>query len=383
MSKWEKVRLGDVCDVRDGTHESPKYVLQGYPLVTSKNLTNGHIDVSSANYISKDDFLKINCRSCVDDGDILMPMIGTIGNPIIVAKIFDFAIKNVALIKFNEVNNVSNKYILYLLSSNLFQNYIEKENRGGTQKFLSLNIIRDFPFFLPPLAEQKRIADVLDKASGLIKKRKEQIRLIDQLAKSLFVEMFGDPVENPMGWEMKVFSEVADITTRMITDFSSYGDLPHIGIENIEKESGKLVNYQSVKDSLIISGKYYFDERHIIYSKIRPNLNKVATPDFTGLCSADAYPILPNENVVTKYYLVYMLRSPYFLDYILKHSDRTNIPKANKEQLRGFKMPIPPLCLQKKFAYRIDAIEKQKALFETGLEKLEMNYRALMQEYFG
>ena len=110
MGKWEMVRLGDVCDVRDGTHDSPQYVDNGYPLVTSKNVVDGKIDITNVNYISKVDMDKINERSKVDNGDIIMPMIGTIGNPIIVEVDFDFAIKNVALIKFNR-NVVVNRFI--------------------------------------------------------------------------------------------------------------------------------------------------------------------------------------------------------------------------------------------------------------------------------
>lgn len=86
MSKWDMARLGDVCDVRDGTHDSPTYVKFGYPLVTSKNVTHGYIDISNVNYISKEDYDRINVRSGVDDGDIIMPMIGTIDNPVIVKK---------------------------------------------------------------------------------------------------------------------------------------------------------------------------------------------------------------------------------------------------------------------------------------------------------
>lgn len=147
------VRLGDVCDVRDGTHDSPQYVNDGYPLVTSKNIMDGDIDFTDVNYISEVDFHKINQRSKVDDGDIIMPMIGTIGKPVIVNTNTFFAIKNVALIKFIE-NKVSNIFIKYLLDSSIFANYVEHENRGGTQKFLSLGNIRKFSFPLPPLGER-------------------------------------------------------------------------------------------------------------------------------------------------------------------------------------------------------------------------------------
>ena len=254
--------------------------------------------------------------------------------------------------------------------------------RGVAQNNINQSILKNILIPLPPLDEQKRIADVLDKASELIKKRKEQIRLMDELAKSLFIEMFGDPVENPMGWDVKPFTTAAIIDTNMTTDFEKYANYPHIGIESIERDSGRILNYNLVKDDHLSSGKYTFGKQHIIYSKIRPNLNKVALPNFDGLCSADAYPILPKDTA-NKFYLAYILRSKHFLDYILKHSDRTNIPKANKKQLEGYKLPLPPISLQNEFADRIDAIEQQKALLQDGLAKMETAYKALMQEYFG
>lgn len=179
----ETVVLGNVCDVRDGTHDSPKYVTEGIPLITSKNIVDGKIDLEKVNYISKEDYERINVRSCVDDGDILMPMIGTIGNPIVVNKEYDFAIKNVALIKFKKDSKVLKRYVKYLLESNLFKRYVEKENRGGTQKFISLGNIRSFTFPLASPEEQEKMVDMLDDVSYCIAKRKEQLKECDRLGK--------------------------------------------------------------------------------------------------------------------------------------------------------------------------------------------------------
>ena len=200
--------------------------------------------------------------------------------------------------------------------------------------------------------------------------------------KSQFVEMFGNLETNDKKWNIANILEVASIDTNMTKDFKKYADLPHIGIENIEKNTGKLINYISVKESSLTSGKYLFDERHIIYSKIRPNLNKVATPDFKGLCSADSYPILTNEKC-RKEFLVFVLRSEYFLNYILSYSSRTNIPKVNKEQLGGFNFPLPPIELQNQFAEIVKQIDKQKFEIENSLKEMQELYESLMEKYFG
>ena len=158
---WETKSLGNVCDVRDGTHDSPKYVNDGYPLLTSKNFKSGYIDLEGANLISEADYEAINRRSKVELGDLVMPMIGTIGNPVLVSQEPDFAIKNVALIKFGH-NSPNNQYVKSLLCSHYFDHVTSKLNRGGTQKFVALKDLRGMSIPVPPDAEQKRYAAIVD-----------------------------------------------------------------------------------------------------------------------------------------------------------------------------------------------------------------------------
>ena len=155
---WEVVPLGKVCDVRDGTHDSPKYFTEGYPLVTSKNVTSGKIDFSDCNLICEEDYKKINERSKVDFGDILMPMIGTVGKPVIVDMDAEFAIKNVALIKFYKGSQVTNIFVKALLQSDYFDRAVISKIRGGTQKFIALGDIRKLEICLPPMFVQEEFA---------------------------------------------------------------------------------------------------------------------------------------------------------------------------------------------------------------------------------
>ena len=178
--------------------------------------------------------------------------------------------------------------------------------------------------------------------------------------KARFVEMFGDLKINNKRWSVVNFKECAKIDTNMIYNFDGFEKYPHIGINSIEKETGYLNGYRTVEEDGIKSGKYLFTAKHIIYSKIRPNLNKVAMPDFDGVCSADAYPILVNSDLCEKEYLAYTLRSEYFLDYILALSNRTNLPKVNKNQVEGFCLPLPPIKFQRLFTSFFRQVNKSK-----------------------
>ena len=157
---WEWVRLNDCMDVRDGTHDSPKYHSEGYPLVTSKNLRDGRIDFSTCKLISKEDFESINQRSGVDSGDVLFAMIGTVGNPVLFHGKADFSIKNMALFK-HIGNHLNMEYVYWFL---LFaQNDMKKQATGGVQNFVSLNYLRNYLIPIPPANEQGNIVKAIER----------------------------------------------------------------------------------------------------------------------------------------------------------------------------------------------------------------------------
>ena len=182
------------------------------------------------------------------------------------------------------------------------------------------------------------------------------------------MELFGDLKINSKDWKIVEFNKCASIDTHMVHDFAGYEDYPHIGIDSIEKGTGRLFGYRTIAEDGVISGKYMFTSRHIIYSKIRPNLNKVALPEFDGLCSADAYPILVKEGICNREYLGYTLKSKYFLEYILAFSNRTNLPKVNKSQVEGFRLPLPPIELQNQFADFVNQVHKSKLVIKNLLQ---------------
>lgn len=188
---WEKDSLGTVCDVRDGTHDSPKYYETGYPLVTSKNVTGGRIDLTDCSLICEVDFNKINERSKVDIGDIIMPMIGTVGKPVIVKIEPNFAIKNVALIKFKNNSKVLNVYVQTLLQSDYFDDAILSNVRGGTQKFISLGDIRKLEVLIPPLEPQEQFADFVEQVDKSKFEIKQSLEKLELLKKALMQKYFG------------------------------------------------------------------------------------------------------------------------------------------------------------------------------------------------
>lgn len=176
--------LGAICDVRDGTHDSPKYVSSGFPLVTTKNLRDGVIDFTDVNLISEADYSAINKRSKVDIGDLLMPMIGTIGSPILVCIEPNFAIKNMALVKFTQ-DSPHPQFVLSFLKSDAFKKMVASESKGGTQKFLSLGAIRGLQVHVPPISLQQTFAARIQSVEALKAIQRSALQELDSLFASI------------------------------------------------------------------------------------------------------------------------------------------------------------------------------------------------------
>ena len=237
------------------------------------------------------------------------------------------ALLNQRVCKLKAKEGTNEEYLRFALVKAL--KTIEDKTAFVTVKHLSAKELNKLELDMPGIEEQNVRAESMAKLEKVISHRKEELSALDNLIKARFVEMFGDLKTNSKMWQIVGFNECAVIDTNMIHNFQGYEDYPHIGIDSIEKETGKLIGYRTISEDGVVSGKYLFTPQHIIYSKIRPNLNKVALPDFDGLCSADAYPILVKKEICNREYMGYTLRNKYFLDYILAFSSRTNLPKVN------------------------------------------------------
>ncbi|MED4018045.1 restriction endonuclease subunit S [Sutcliffiella cohnii] len=363
MTKIEFYKCEDILDVRDGTHDSPKYISNGYPLITSKNIKEGKIVFENLNYISSDDFEAINRRSKVDNGDILMPMIGTIGNPVIVNKQIEFAIKNVALFKFNDNDKVYNRYFYYFLKSDLFYKQLAKIKRGGTQNFISLKNIRNLQVPIPDIDTQYKIVEVLDTAYSLIEKRKAQIDALNQLTKSVFLEMFGDPIKNDKKWDLIPFEKVVllqrgfDLPTKkrnLKGNINVYGSNGVLSFHDEPKVVGGGVI--TGRSGSIGNVYYTFDD---------------FWPLNTTLFSKETY----GNNIIFLKYLLKFFRLERFIN-------GTGVPTLNRNIVHKELIYSIPIELQNKFGEIVITIENQIKKLEINLKILEEMYNSIEQRAF-
>lgn len=208
---------------------------------------------------------------------------------------------------------------------------------------------------LPSLPEQRRIIsrirDCTERIDEIDRLRRESATERTYLSESLIEAKLSD-----LGGLDVSLADVCEITSRLVDPRESqYQPLLHVGGANIESKTGRLIDMKTAADEGLKSGKFVFDEAVVLYNKIRPYLMKVARPDFSGLCSADMYPLTPKADKVTRDFIYYVLMSRRFTDYAIEGSNRAGMPKVNREHLFGYRFKLPSIDVQRQVCQHLDA----------------------------
>lgn len=244
-------------------------------------------------------------------------------------------------------SNVNLKYLYYQM---LFAwNDANKDKQfGSATNYIKMGNFTSYNVPLPPLAEQKRIVEQIENLFSKLDEAKEKAQEVVDGYESRNASVYNDAFSGKLtakwreqnnkdnSWVVKRFDEVADIKSNLV-DPLEFSDFPHIAPDNIEKRTGILLEYHTIGEDGVTSGKHRFYPGQILYSKIRPYLSKVVMVDFDGLCSADMYPIEAKEN--SRYLLYYML-SDEFLEQASSAGSRSVLPKINQKELSALKVRI-------------------------------------------
>jgi type I restriction enzyme S subunit len=373
---WEVKKLGEVVDVRDGTHDSPKQVMDGIPLITSKNLKEGRIDLTELTFISEDDHQNISKRSGVDNGDIIFAMIGTIGNPVIIDLDFDFSIKNVALLKFSKTN-ISNILVKNLLESRIIENQFLKNKAGGVQKFVSLKQIRQTVIPIPPLKEQEKIAEILSTTDKHIEDLDRLIEDYELLKKGMMQKLLTEGIGHtefkdteigriPKEWDLKSLGELGNTFNGLsgVTKIDFGSGKPYIPYKNIF--SNTRVNMNSM-DYVKVSGKK--KQNKVKYGDVFFTTSS-ETPEEAGMSSVlldDVEELYLNSfcfgfrlndfTTLRPEFARYMLRSKHARKEISKLAQGSTRFNLSKNNVMKVQIPIPTILEQYKISEILDEFE--------------------------
>ena len=379
---WAQATFGDICKVQGGyAFKSQDYQEHGVLLIRISNLVDEQVQLTSNSVFLPKHYWEKFLEFQLKEGDVLIAMSGATTGKMATYKLDSPALLNqrVGRFKIKDLTATTPSYVAKLVESITEQ--VLQQAYGGAQPNISPKEIEEFPVPLPPLNEQKRIVAAIESLRNRSQNARSALsaipELCDKFRQSVLAAAFrGDLTADwreqnsdvepasvllerirqkdsntykelqerdlPETWKWVKFQDVADIQSNLV-DPASYLDSPHIAPNHIVSSTGELLEFTTVSADKVTSSKHLFEPGQIIYSKIRPYLAKAVLINFSGLCSADMYPI---KSRINSAFLHQWMICPEFTELASGQQGRTVLPKINQAALNQLPVPVPPLAEQ-------------------------------------
>lgn len=386
---WKVVRLKDVA-------EKPQYGLTAKAAKSGDtqflritDITDKGVNWTTVPFCSAPKKKADTCR--LKSGDIVFARIGaTTGKSHMITNPPN-AVFASYLIRVRAGEKLEPGFLIQFFQSHGYWQQVDANKHANLKKGVNGSILSELLLPLPPLPEQKKIAHILSTVQRAIQAQERIIQTTAELEKALMHKLFTEGLHNerqkqteigpiPASWEVVRFEEGVSIKNGQVDPKQEpFDEMLHVGSENIESDTGKLMKLQTNSDLNISSGNYHFTADDVLYSKIRPYLNKVALPEFEGTCSADMYPLRPNSHFTRKF-LFYYLLSDSFKKTAISFQDRTGIPKINRAQLGSIQLACPSKEEQCEIAGALASCGSQRNVAQHKRETLQDLFRTLLHE---
>ena len=377
---WEYKKLGEVCErITDGSHNPPKGVAcSDNKMLSSQNVRNGYLDLSSLRYLSDEDFQTENKRTNAQQGDVLLTIVGTIGRScVLTGKEGNITFqRSVAVLKPSEV--INSYYLMYCLWSKT--ELLNKEAQGAAQKGIYLKQLSNVVISYPSLSEQQSIVDYLDSAFAKIDVMKANAEKALNEAKALFQASLKEMLEPKEGWEEKTLKELGQTqtgTTPSKGDKDNYGDyIPFIRPSEIDYDGSGRIEYNS---ALKLSKKgadngRVFDAHSIYMVCIGATIGKVGYGERSISCNQQINILTPNSSVNYKF-AYYVMKNSDFQQKVIKEgtSSQATLPIINKGKWEKLSISYPPISEQQSIVTTLDSLRSK-------VDRLQANYEKITQE---
>ena len=395
--KNKKVNLNDICFFQEGPGvRKHQYCTKGVKLINVSNLVNGEVDLSNSNrYISQEEAYGRYKHFLIDEGDLIIASSG-IKVEYLDKKVAFIKKENLPLcmntstirFKVKNKNELDILYLSYFLKSKNFKNQISKLITGSAQLNFGGSHLKKINLFLPELNVQKKVSTLLLLIDNTIKNMQRKISILEQLTKSLFTRMFGDIKTNDKNWEIKKLGEVVQTqygTSKKAT--SIVGKFPILRMNNITY-SGEMdykdLKYIELSDSE--KEKFLLKKGELLFNRT----NSKELVGKTGLFNLDipmafaGYLIrIKPSNLIHSKFLLFFMNSEFMKKLLYnKAKNIVGMANINAKELEDFSIILPPIELQKKFAERIEKIEKLSFEIEEAIKEAENLYNSLISKYF-
>lgn len=356
-----KIELGKIANIRTGKLDANASSEDGrYPFFTC---SKEPLSINSYSY-------DCECVLVAGNGDLNVKYFN--GK-------FD-AYQRTYIIEAKDKSELSVKYLYNFIDSKM--DFIRSQSIGGVIKYIKLGDLTSLKIPLPPLTTQQTISSELDLLNSLINKQKAQLTELERLAESVFYDMFGDPIENEKGWNKGKLGDVAPAKEYKGIPLSKEGKYWLLNLDMVESNTGEIVKYNFVDKSAIGNSTITFNTDNILYSKLRPYLNKVVVPKYSGFATSELVPLYPQPKLLNRLFLAHFLRSSFFVKYIQEKVAGAKMPRVSMSTFRDFFIILPPISLQNQFATTIEKIEAQKVLVMQSIAQSEQLLASRMQYYF-
>ena len=371
-------KLGEICDfISGGTPSKSKneYWKNGnIPWIKISDFKEKYIKCSDEK-ITKNG-LENSSAKLLKKGTILYTIFASVGK---VAILDIEATTNQAIVGVNlkENNLVDKDFLYYFLCS--IENNIKKQARGVAQNNINISILKNVCIPILPISSQKNIVKTLKRLEDILENFKQKKILINFLNKSLFTTMFGDIKTNDKNWKIKKLKELVEIKSYIFNE--NLDTIWLLNLEDIEPNTGKLIRKKKIYFKNTPSSVISFDENYILYSKLRPYLNKVFLPDEKGFGTSELIPLFPKTSI-NKIFLAEYLRNDKIVDFLSQKVSGAKMPRVIMKEFQDLILILPPIELQNKFAERIEKIEKLSFEIEEAIKEAENLYNSLISKYF-
>jgi len=387
VGKWEKVRLGNVCEFINGdrgkNYPSTKdFVDEGIPFVNTGHISNNKIDSSKIDYISKEKFDELRSGK-LKENDIIYCLRGSLGKHALVSMNTGAIASSLLILRANPML-ITAKYLSYCIDSMPFIKQQIKSNNGSSQPNLSATNVKKFIIPLPPLETQKQIAQTLDTAAELLALRKQQLAELDNLIQATFYEMFGDPIINTKVWKLIKLGDVGELNSGGTPTRSNpkhfLGDIDWYSAGELNERYLCGSKEKLTEEAIINSAAKVFLKGSMLIGMYDTAAFKLGILTKDSSSNQACANINVNKDLVNIEWLYdcAKIMRPFFLN------NRRGVRQKNLNlgMIKSFEIPIPPQYLQNQFATLVTAIEAQKALVQQAVEETQYLLDSLMSEYF-
>ena len=356
-------KIGEVFTlIRNGANIKQGEDDTGYPITRIETISNRVVDRNKMGYAGIHEIGRYS-DYILEDGDILMSHINSethLGKVALYEKIpGETIIHGMNLLCLRPNRSILNcRYAFYSLMSDGFLRQIPRiMKKSVNQASFTVTALKELQIHVPPMEQQLQIVSVMDRIQSLLLQRQKQAAVIDQLVKSRFIELFGEPLSNQKGWQTMSIVEAAPIKSQR----SNLADeVWLLNLDAVEAQTGTVLFKHRVQSGEINASTVYFTTESVLYSKLRPYLNKVVMPDEDGVATSEMIPMYPLADRLNRAYLCYWLRSDAFVRHISEKVAGAKMPRVSMDYFRSLAIEMPPLELQAQFAAFVEQTDKSK-----------------------